>query len=324
MPTNKLVNMASQKIVVISLDYWNYDKHIIHCLQLRGIESQHINLGDYKHPSFAERLKNFFYKLFLQKNLKKIKRQEYVVERLKKLGIQDQVLVINPDLISKEFHLKIKENTKKYIAYLYDSLARYPVEGINDGIFDEVYSFDDHDVRNYGLKKTTNFNYLEKKEYRWIENPKYQLFFLSTLDSRINFLKKIAEKLNQLRLSYQFIVVTKKIPSMPNIVIRKERILQEDLHLYYNQTNVILDLVQDNQSGLSFRIFEAMAYQKKVITSNASIKSYDFYNPVNTMVIDEENLDIDQSFFLKPYEPLPEDIYTKYTIDYWVKTIFNL
>lgn len=316
--------MSSQKIVVISLDHWNYDKHIISDLQSKGITSQHINFGDYKHPSFFSRIKNFLYKVFLKKNLKKVLRQEYIIEKLETIGKQDQILVINPDLIEKKYHLMIKEHTHKYIAYLYDSVARYPVQDLLEGVFDEIYSFDTDDVKKYNFKPTTNYNYLKKKDFHWIEAPNYQLFYLASYDDRMALLSEIAQKLNAIKVTFRFIIVTKKVKEIPFIEIRKERINQEDLGEFYNQTNVILDLVRDQQTGLSFRIFEAMAYQKKIITSNAAVRNYDFYNPNNILVLDENNLQIDASFFTTMYQPIPDEIYQKYTLSHWVDTIFEL
>lgn len=316
--------MSSQKIVVISLDHWNYDKHIISDLQSKGITSKHINFGDYKHPSFFSRIKNFFFKVFLKKNLKKILRQEYIIEKLEAIGKQDQILVINPDLIEKKYHLKIKEHTQKYIAYLYDSVARYPVQDLLEGVFDEIYSFDTDDVKKYNFKQTTNYNYTEKRDFNWIQEPNYQLFYLASFDDRIALLSQIAEKLNALKVTFRFIIVTKKVKEIPFVEVRKERINQEDLGEFYNQTNVILDLVRDHQTGLSFRIFEAMAYQKKIITSNVAVKNYDFYNPNNILVLDENNLQIDTTFFTTPYQPIPDAIYQKYTLSHWVDTIFEL
>ena len=75
------------------------------------------------------------------------------------------------------------------------------------------------------------------------------------------------------------------------------------MHEYYKQTKVIVDLVRQNQTGVSFRIFEAMAFEKKVITSNKNIVEYDFYNPANIMLIDEEAIAIDSSFLIRLTNP---------------------
>ena len=96
------------------------------------------------------------------------------------------------------------------------------------------------------------------------------------------------------------------------------------MHTYYKHTQVVIDLVRINQTGLSFRIFEAMAFEKKVLTNNKTIVEYDFYNPSNILVIDENNLEIPPSFFETSYQSLPDEIYSYYTLSAWVDRIFNL
>jgi len=51
---------------------------------------------------------------------------------------------------------------------------------------------------------------------------------------------------------------------------------------------------------------------------------YDFYNPNNILVINDDFTEIDDAFLNKAYEPVPENIYKNYTIDAWIKTAFNL
>ena len=51
---------------------------------------------------------------------------------------------------------------------------------------------------------------------------------------------------------------------------------------------------------------------KKLITTNPDIINYDFYNPNNIHVIDEENIRFDAEFFNVPYEPIPEYKYNNY------------
>lgn len=328
--------MNPSKIAVISLDHWNYDKHIVTKLKSRGIESIHINFGDFKHFSFRDRILNMFSKIFLKKNIKKIKRQEYIIETLKKIGKQDQILVINPELIDRKFHLEIKNHTTRYIAYLYDSVHRYPVEHLLDGVFDTVFSFDNEDVKKFNFKQTTNYIHLEKKPLNKASFIKQECFYIGTLDNRLNLLNKIAYKLNELKITFQFIIIRKKTWKEKlfsktineiqenGVLFQSKRINQNEIGKYYDQTNVIFDLVRENQTGLSFRIFEAMSYQKKIITSNKSIINYDFYNTNNILLVNDNNLNIDINFFNKPYQPIPEEIYTKYTLDSWIDTVFEL
>ena len=132
--------------------------------------------------------------------------------------------------------------------------------------------------------------------------------------------------MNRLNINYNFIVVASKKPQKltEGIEFRTDAVWLNELTKYLNESQVFLDLIRHGHNGLSFRVFEAMAFQKKLITTNTSIKNYDFYNPNNIMVIDADNPVIDPAFFDTPYEPLSESIYNKYTIQSWVKTVFGI
>jgi len=314
------------KVCLISFDHWGYDKHIIKALQDKNIEAHHINTGSfkYKYPTPFHRVFNFINKFFFKKNIKKLKRDEYVLNELSKLGQQDKILVINPELIPVAIHKKIKTYTPQYIAYLYDSSARYPVNHLLDNIFNRIYSFDPDDVAQYNFLPITNYIYLDKKEIKPNNAFKYGAFIILSKDERLPVLNALSHKLDEISVPYKFIVVTakKKEGLNPNITVQKERLSPQEVEGSLDESLVLVDLLRPNQTGLSFRIFEALAYQKKLITTNASVKNYDFYNPQNIMIIDPDTIIIDEAFFKTPYQPLPEAIYNKYTIESWVNSVF--
>ena len=316
------------KICVISFDFWNYDAHIVKELRREGMDAHHINIGAYQHENFPARVKNTISKVLLKRNLKNELRQEMILHKLNKLGPQDQILVINPELIDREFHNKIKKCTKRYIAYLYDSLARCPAEHLVD-MFDDVFSFDQKDAKKNNFKLITNYNYLS--EVKNAEPIKYDLVYLGSYDNRISCLWKIIARIKTFKIKYNFVVVGKKtwtknlnIQDNSDITFTRKRIEHQDIARYYNQGNVLLDLMRNNQTGLSFRFFEAMALKKKIITNNPTVKDYDFYTPENILVLNEDFSNIDPAFFQSTYQELPPEIYKKYTIGTWVETVFNL
>jgi hypothetical protein len=325
--------MSKQKICVISFDNWNYDNHIVKALQKKGIESFHIKIGSFKHKNNWSRIQNTFCKIFLNKNPKIINRQYYILERLKQVGIQDQILVINPELISKECHLEIQKHTLKYIAYLYDSVKRNPVEHLLSEIFDEIYSFDKEDIAQYGFKETTNYNYVDTSLYLTKNSIKNKVVYIASFDKRMAKLHGFSEQLKRLNISYCFIIAGKKAmvynlkklfsKKLQSLEFSRKSINQKELHQLYLESDVIIDLVRDNQTGLSFRVFEAMAFEKKIITNNQNIKNYNFYNPKNILVIGD-HFEFEKSFFETPYEAIPSDIFKQYTLDSWVETIFEL
>jgi len=333
------------KISIISFDNWNYDKEIVIALREKNIEATHINIGAYKHKNNFHRLKNVFYKVFFNKNLKFKNRQEYILKTLTKLGNQDQILVLNPDLIDFEYHKQIKQHTNRYIAYLYDSIARsmYPIEHLLNGVFDTIYSFDKIDAENYNFKKINNYIYFDKQEIVNQEKTKYKLLSIASFDKRFNLFNKIANQLSEMNYNFLFICVSRNINYKllkykwnnfikndkldalnKSINFQSKKILLSDVKKYYEQTVVLLDLVQDHQTGLSFRVFEAMGLQKKLITNNKAIINYDFYNPNNILVIENEKLNFNTDFFNTPYQKISDDTYSQYTIESWVKVVFEL
>ena len=71
--------------------------------------------------------------------------------------------------------------------------------------------------------------------------------------------------------------------------------------------------------GLTMRTIELLGLQKKIITTNIDIVNYDFYNPVNILIIDRDSPKINKEFFTTPFTPIPQEIVSKYIISNWLK-----
>lgn len=319
------------KICLISFDYWNFDSHIINELKKRNnIEAVHINMHrfKYKHPSLSSKLGNFFRKTFLKKNDKKARTHEFiqqsVIKAVAALDPQDIILVIRPDVLDLATHKVIKQHTKKYFAYLYDSTNRFPVDHLLHGIFDRIFSFDENDVAKYGFTHISNYIYLPKKPVAPATNTLPTVFTVMSGDERLPTLTKIAKELERMGISFKFIIQAPKRPAglFEKIDYSKHKVMEQELTGYMDSAHIFLDLIRHGHNGLSFRVFESLAYQKKLITTNVSVKNYEFYNPANIAIIDPDNVAIDPLFFRSPYEPLPDDVYYRYTISHWVTTVF--
>ena len=316
-----------QKICIISFDHWNYDRHIVSALQKKGIASFHIKIGGFKHSNLWSRFTNMLSKLFLNKNPKLQKRQEYIINTLKEKGIQDQILVLNPELIEKKYHLEIKKYTKNYIAYLYDSMARCPVEHLLEGIFDEIYSFDKKDIKNYGFQETCNYIYDVSKLPE--THIKTNVIYIGSIDDRLKIVNDLGKTFEEHKMTFQFFAIGKKatvfklkqllFKENQHIKFKRKRFSQEETLAIYNNSEVILDIVRENQTGLSFRIFEAIGLNKNVITNNKNILNYDIYNSNKIKLLENFNQKLDFSS-----ENYSKELLLKYHIDNWVKNIFKL
>ncbi|MDO4763924.1 MAG: hypothetical protein Q4A00_06030 [Flavobacteriaceae bacterium] len=89
-------------------------------------------------------------------------------------------------------------------------------------------------------------------------------------------------------------------------------------------SKVIIDIKLPYHSGLSFRFFESLGYNKKLITNNTSVKEYDFYHPNNIFITDYENFEGLEEFLNQPYVNICEEIKTKYKFENWIKNILKI
>lgn len=316
------------KICLISFDSTYYDNNIINELKRRNIEANHIDASKfkYRYTSFFDRVDNLILKTFFKKNKKVHALENYIVQQVKELGHQDIIMFIRPDKISKKIHLEIKGLTNKYVSYIYDSCRRFPIDHLLDGIFDEIFSFDLIDVKKHQFTFISNYIYMDKRE-KESKNPNENIYIVISIDERFDFLNKLANYLSDHTIPFKFVVVGKEKPKNinQNIIYSRNLIFPENAKSDLENSKIFLDLIRKDHNGLSFRIFEALAMQRKIITTNKSILEYDFYNPNNILVLDENSdISINPDFFITPYEPLNDELYHKYTIKNWVQSVFKL
>jgi hypothetical protein len=88
-----------------------------------------------------------------------------------------------------------------------------------------------------------------------------------------------------------------------------------------SSAKAIIELVLEEQKGLTLRALEALFMNKKLITNNAGISKFEFYNPNNIFVLNGENLEGLSDFLNKPLEEVPGEIKLKYSFADWLKSI---
>lgn len=314
------------KICLISFDYWGYDEKIADELLKMGHETTHLKLSNfrYNYNNVGEKIINFFNKIIFNKNIKKIKTEEFILTRLKNEGPFDKIIAINPERISEKCHLKIKTFSKNYIAYLYDSLGRYDNKKlINNTIFDKIFTFDKKDAQDHNLVFLSNYIHLDKKTLT--KKPKHKVLSISSIDDRYATINSIITYFDQNNITHETIFFGKRKPKTltKSIDFTKDKLSQSQIQEKIEDSEIILDILREKQTGLSFRIFDALALDKKIITTNETITQYDFYNPNNILVIDKNNINIPDSFLNLEYETIPENIYRKYTLNNWIETVIS-
>jgi hypothetical protein len=188
--------------------------------------------------------------------------------------------------------------------------------------FDKHYSFEKKDCQQFGLQLLTNFFYKTSIS----SDYEFDVFFIGALDNRMATLIKISDKLAG--RNRKLIIQSKnkrKIEKYKNTGIEfiENPITFNEAEIYFDKSKVVIDIQKTIQNGLTFRVFEALGRRKKLITTNKDIISYDFYNPNNIFVWEENCEEIPDYFFDTPYEDIDVAILTKYSLNNWITTILN-
>jgi len=310
------------KLLFFAPNHFGIDKIIYQNLfSLNAYDITVLDDKQYRYKNIFERIYNLFYKFFFKKNLKKIYKAKRDINILKYKTF-DISIVIRPDLMSNIFLDYLNQISKKNIVIYWDSMGKIPDQLRTIEYFNYHYSFDSEDCDKYGFRLNSNF-YINNKIN---PNSEYDVFYFGSLDNRISDLQKIIEKLEPYNLKIKSIIYSKKKQTKihNHIEFIYNEVNFKDCYKFSENTKVVIDLVHGNQIGLSMRPFEALGLKRKLITTNTSIKNYDFYNPNNIFVIEDINdFDIPISFFESEYEDIEENISSKYHIKSWLKNILK-
>lgn len=288
---------------------------------------------DFKYKNFRQRTINFFRKVFLNdrhyKN--KLKIAEYKQEILNTInnieGKVDYTLLIRADVYPIEILQKLQKISNQFISYQWDGLHRFPAIYSYIDMFDRFFIFDKNDLSyNKKLLPITNFYCDYDKEIPNVDDCEFDVFFVGSLiRKRMNAIFKFIEKANQLnlKLNINILCSDKDNYKDPNInFITKHMKYEENMENLKN-AKMVVDFLNETHNGLSFRSFEALYYNKKLITNNKYIKEYDFYHPNNIFVWDGKNLDGLDEFIKTPYIAVKEDIKLKYGFKNWLNYVLD-
>ena len=314
------------RITLVSFDNWGLNEGIATVLKQEGHTVNHIDFNSfvYKYPNPLYKIYNFVLKFFFKKNIKNIYYGKEIINRLKQIGEkQDFILTIKGDFIDKKYLKELKNHTTKSIGFFNDSATRCPKINKVASSFDQGFSFEKDDCKKLNLKFASNWIYKESRNSE--QTFDYQVFNISSKDKRLPVISKIVSELKSKDIKYKIMVLDKNHNSNENdIEFFSKKISLNEISKYIEKSKALLDVNREGQLGLTFRIFESIGLEKKLITTNPDIVNYDFYNPNNILVIDEENPVIPVSFFESDYEKLPEEIYKKYTIKGWIENVLAI
>ncbi|WP_288230188.1 hypothetical protein [uncultured Faecalicoccus sp.] len=154
-----------------------------------------------------------------------------------------------------------------------------------NGVFDLVYTIDETDSIENKLS-LWNTLYSKVEGYDSIEQQT-DLYFCGASKKRWNIFERLAKDTAKHSINLIMDIVPTEIESSIQR-INNINILPQGKYLSYEevlhrelQATCILEVVQDGQKALTLRPYEAVAYNRKLLTNNRSILEFEFYNPRN-------------------------------------------
>ncbi|QPH38833.1 hypothetical protein [Pedobacter endophyticus] len=287
----------------------------------------------FKYKNIWQRIHNVYRKVFFKDYANKKKLQASEIEHLLMTSLMevpkaDFSFFIRPDLFPSRF---IEEACKKSglsVAYQWDGLDRYPKIYNYLKNFDRFFVFDKADITTATLS-LTNF-FIPDRNYSNTFRGEKAYFCGSYINKkRFSEVAAIAYALQPLNIPLNFLLVCDNKKLREEIEEESFTIIADSIIPYSSNLEnvknctILVEVQNPVHEGLSFRVFEALNYNKKLITTNAAIKSYDFYDPANIFVWNGENSGDLESFLNTPMKAVSEKVKNKYGFDNWIKYVLD-
>ena len=204
--------------------------------------------------------------------------------------------------------------------------------------FDTIYSFDFDDCKKYKfnyLNQFLPFTISEIKKIR--EEMNYNIttrscFFIGEyLSNRVEVINNLAPILLNNNYNIDFHLINYRLGSKKaklNLKKSDYYSLGQKISYFDNiekikQSDIILEIGQIGQTGVTLRAIEAILFNKKLITTNKSIREYDFYNPEQIFILESQSYIDIIKFLQTKFTPVSLDILYRYSADAMLMTIKN-
>ncbi len=145
--------------------------------------------------------------------------------------------------------------------------------------FDLVLTFDPDDAKKYGFEY---YNTLYSKVTDNIPTTtKYDLCYIGNIKERFDKIKQLLNnsKKNNAHFFLKLAGCNKKEKkNLPSEAVLKKILKYEEILKLTQESNCIFDMTQDGQKGVTFRYYEAIVYNKKLLTNNRAITEMPYYD----------------------------------------------
>ena len=323
-------SLANKKVLLIVPQFFGYEREIRSEIERRGAQVDFLLDRPFTSP-------------FL-KALTRLRRQwvmpaaeRYYQENTDANGDYDYVIVVNGQTLSSRVLEQWRSNFKraKFFLYMWDSFGNRKDVLNNLRYFDHTFTFDRQDAQQYGMHFRPLF-FSKGFEKAVDAAPEWDISFIGTAHSdRYAIVSRFSAGLDAGVRAYWYLflqanwvywvyrAIKKGFRSAKLSEFRFDPLTKADVQEVFFGSVAVLDIEHPRQTGLTMRTLETLGARKKLITTNANVKSYDFFMDSNICVIDRSNPSIPSNFLATPYVDVAPDIYQRYRLEGWLDEILD-
>lgn len=187
----------------------------------------------------------------------------------------------------------------------------------------DIWTFDEGDSFKYDLKKNTQFYFFKPTRDNKNQIESQDLYFIGLDKNRLGLLMKLKKALKEKKVYLKLEILREKKKKynkneIKNLIKRPKN--YDEIISEIVKSKALLDIVKNNQKGITLRTMEGIYFDKKIITNNPNVINYKFYNKNNFYILGKEiNLNEIEDFLKKDYRKYAEEELKEYFITTWLE-----
>jgi hypothetical protein len=226
-----------------------------------------------------------------------------------------------------ELYIRRIQPDAQVVLFLWNKIDQAHQGYLGFSLSERIYSSDPGDCAAYGLRPQSVF-YTRKYQKPW-GGDKRRLIFVGHDKGRASYLHALVPVFTQCGITCDIRVMTNSnnksyLRSLGELCCTDELSYSDYLALL-DDYDILLDVTQPGQTGLTLRVLEAIFLSKKLITNNPTICGLPFYCDNNIFVLPGSGKPSPSAlaeFLEKPFAPWPDEVLEYYDVSAWKERFF--
>lgn len=226
---------------------------------------------------------------------------------IKKVKENDTIVFFDSFLNNTAIENAKQKKNVKVIVYFWNKINKNNEHLLKNKLIDEFYTFDKEDSIKYNIKYNSQF-FTDKIKLKK-KKEVYDVCFIGRDKNRKKTINEVIDIFNKQNLKLDIRIIETEKDFLP---------YKKYLNMI-ERSKCILDIVSNDQKGVSLRGMESIFFKKKLITNNQNIVNYDFYNKKNIFIIGKDNWENLNKFIDNDYKDIDKKIVDYYEFENWIK-----